>query len=216
MKKSLLLLSFALWVCIWPLQAQMQNPVTFQSSIDKKDNNVKLLFNAAISKGWHLYSVDIPDGGPTAATITFETLKGAQVVGKLTPVGAEKKAHDAIFDMDVRFFEGSGGFSQALKLTGGAYRIQGYLEYGACNDQNCMPPTKVEFDYTGEAATSATPAATKNAAAANLSAKGTATPAAALAITSARWKDRIWPASMTLAGRSCRGRRTTTGAVFPA
>lgn len=179
MKKSLLLLSFALWVCIWPLQAQMQNPVTFKSSIDKKDNNVKLLFNAAISKGWHLYSVDIPDGGPTAATITFETLKGAQVVGKLTPVGAEKKAHDAIFDMDVRFFEGSGGFSQALKLTGGAYRIQGYLEYGACNDQNCMPPTKVEFDYTGEAATSATPAATKNAAAANLSAKGTATPAAA-------------------------------------
>ena len=76
---------------------------------------------------------------------------------------------DPIFEMEVKFFEGTAKFSQKVKLTGGDYLITGYLEFGACNDQNCLPPTSVDFSYKGTvvAAASATaaPAKTEEAAA---------------------------------------------------
>lgn len=70
---------------------------------------------------------------------------------------------DPIFEMEVKFFEGTAKFSQKVKLTGGNYLITGYLEYGACNDQNCLPPTSVDFSYKGTVAAtaSATPAPAK-------------------------------------------------------
>ena len=58
---------------------------------------------------------------------------------------------DPIFGMQVRFFEGTAVFVQKLKLTGGDYNVTGYLQYGACNDENCLPPTNVEFSFKGEA-----------------------------------------------------------------
>ena len=70
---------------------------------------------------------------------------------------------DPIFEMEVKFFEGTAKFSQKVKLTGGDYLITGYLEFGACNDQNCLPPTSVDFSYKGTvaAAASATAAPAK-------------------------------------------------------
>ena len=76
---------------------------------------------------------------------------------------------DPIFEMEVKFFEGTAKFSQKVKLTGGDYLITGYLEFGACNDQNCLPPTSVDFSYKGTvaaaASATATPAKTEEAAA---------------------------------------------------
>jgi tyrosyl-tRNA synthetase len=59
---------------------------------------------------------------------------------------------DPIFGMQVRFFEGTATFVQKIKLKGGKYEVSGYLQYGACNDENCLPPTNVEFSFKGEAA----------------------------------------------------------------
>lgn len=168
MRQRITLLQLLLWVAVLPLFAQMHNPVSFKTKLDRTENEATIVFNANISQGWHLYSTNLPAGGPISATITFEQLEGAEVVGELTPVGEVTEAFDQIFQMKVRYFTGKGSFTQGLKLTGGKYVIQGYLEYGACNDENCMPPTKVEFNFKGEAdapavvkpATTATPAAT--------------------------------------------------------
>jgi thiol:disulfide interchange protein DsbD len=73
------------------------------------------------------------------------------VVGKLKPVGKEISTFDKLFEMKVRYFENTAQFVQKLKLTGGAYQIEGYLEYGACNDENCLPPTQVPFKFSGKA-----------------------------------------------------------------
>ena len=109
------------------------------------------VFTAAIDKGWHVYSTDLSDGGPISATFNVEKISGAEVVGKLKPVGKEISTFDKLFEMKVRYFENTAQFVQKLKLTGGAYQIEGYLEYGACNDENCLPPTQVPFKFSGKA-----------------------------------------------------------------
>ena len=114
-------------------------------------DEAEVVFTAAIDKGWHVYSTDLGDGGPISATFNVEKIFGAEVVGKLKPVGKEISTFDKLFEMKVRYFENTAQFVQKLKLTGGAYQLEGYLEYGACNDENCLPPTQVPFQFSGEA-----------------------------------------------------------------
>ena len=134
------------------LFAQMDNPVIISSSMNVDGSEAVITFKASIEDGWHLYSTDLPDGGPTSATINFETLEGAEPTGKFTAGNGEIEKEDPIFEMKVKYFEGNGTFTQKLKLLGGKYNIKGYLRYGACNDENCLPPTTYEFDFTGDAA----------------------------------------------------------------
>ena len=85
------------------------------------------------------------------------------MVGKLKPVGKEISTFDKLFEMKVRYFENTAQFVQKLKLTGGAYQLEGYLEYGACNDENCLPPTQVPFQFSGKVAGAAKEAAAATA-----------------------------------------------------
>ena len=150
MKK--LLFPFVLLLFAVAGQAQIQDPVKFNSELKiLAADEAEVVFTAAIDKGWHVYSTDLGDGGPISATFNVEKISGAEVVGKLKPVGKEISTFDKLFEMKVRYFENTAQFVQKLKLTGGAYQIEGYLEYGACNDENCLPPTQVPFKFSGKA-----------------------------------------------------------------
>ena len=150
MKK--LLFPFVLLLFAVAVQAQIQDPVKFKSELKiLAADEAEVVFTAAIDKGWHVYSTDLGDGGPISATFNVEKIFGAEVVGKLKPVGKEISTFDKLFEMKVRYFENTAQFVQKLKLTGGAYQIEGYLEYGACNDENCLPPTQVPFKFSGKA-----------------------------------------------------------------
>ena len=133
------------------MRAQIQDPVKFKSELKTvAADEAEVVFTAAIDKGWHVYSTDLGDGGPISATFNVEKISGAEVVGKLKPVGKEISTFDKLFEMKVRYFENTAQFVQKLKLTGGAYQLEGYLEYGACNDENCLPPTQVPFQFSGK------------------------------------------------------------------
>ena len=150
MKK--LLFPFVLLLFAVAVQAQIQDPVKFNSELKiLAADEAEVVFTAAIDKGWHVYSTDLGDGGPISATFNVEKISGAEVVGKLKPVGKEISTFDKLFEMKVRYFENTAQFVQKLKLTGGAYQLEGYLEYGACNDENCLPPTQVPFKFSGKA-----------------------------------------------------------------
>ena len=150
MKK--LLFPFVLLLFAVAVQAQIQDPVKFNSELKiLAADEAEVVFTAAIDKGWHVYSTDLGDGGPISAPFNVEKIFGAEVVGKLKPVGKEISTFDKLFEMKVRYFENTAQFVQKLKLTGGAYQIEGYLEYGACNDENCLPPTQVPFKFSGKA-----------------------------------------------------------------
>lgn len=145
---SFLLLSFI----VYALQAQIKDPVKFKTELTPlSDTEAEVVFTATIDKGWHVYSTDLGDGGPISATFNVDNKSGVELVGKLKPVGKEVSTFDKLFEMQVRYFENTAKFVQKLKLTGGAYSIEGYLEYGACDDESCLPPTEVPFKFSGVA-----------------------------------------------------------------
>ncbi|WP_276867384.1 protein-disulfide reductase DsbD family protein [Bacteroides heparinolyticus] len=145
-------LSFFLLLFAMMVQAQIQDPVKFKSEWKTlPGGEAEVVFTASIDKGWHVYSTDLGDGGPISATFNVERLSGVETVGKLRPAGKEISAFDRLFEMKVRYFEHTARFVQKLKLTGSTYQVEGYLEYGACNDENCLPPTQVPFKFSGEA-----------------------------------------------------------------
>lgn len=145
------ILSICLLLIAVVAQAQIQEPVKFKSELKTlAAGEAEIVFTATIDKGWHVYSTDLGDGGPISATFNVEKISGATVVGKLQPKGKEIASYDKLFEMNVRYFESTAQFVQKLKLTGGDYKIEGFLEYGACNDENCLPPTQVEFNFSGK------------------------------------------------------------------
>ena len=158
------ILSICLLLIAVVAQAQIQEPAKFKSELKTlAAGEAEIVFTATIDKGWHVYSTDLGDGGPISATFNVEKISGATVVGKLQPKGKEIASYDKLFEMNVRYFESTAQFVQKLKLTGGDYKIEGFLEFGACNDENCLPPTQVEFNFSGKAeaakgAAAATPA----------------------------------------------------------
>ena len=141
------------------LHAQMHEPIKCEISWEVVSDGVaELRIAATIDAGWHLYSTELEDG-PTAATLVVETIEGARLDGKLGFEGKEIAKYDDMFGMDVRYFEDKVTFVQRFAIESDDYAVQGYFQYGACDDQSCLPPTNVEFKY-GAAQAAAVQAAT--------------------------------------------------------
>lgn len=131
--------------------AQIQEPVKFKTELKTlSETEAEIVFNATVDKGWHVYSTDLGSDGPVSATFNVDKKEGVELIGKLTPRGNVVSKYDPMFEMTLRFFEDKASFVQKIKFTAPTYKIEGYLEYGACNDENCLPPTQVPFDYSGK------------------------------------------------------------------
>ncbi len=131
---------------------QMMNPVHFKSELKtaKGTSEGEIIFSATIDAGWHVYSTDLGEDGPISASFNVVKMEGVETVGKLTPKGNVVKKYDEMFGMDLKFFEKTATFVQKIRFTKPEYVIDCYLEYGACNDESCMPPTEVPFKQTGK------------------------------------------------------------------
>ena len=132
-------------------QAQMADPVHFSSKLNMLgDDMAEIVFSATIDPGWHLYSTDITDDGPTKATFNVDKMTGAEKVGSLKPRGKVVEQFDEMFGTNLRFFVDKGEFVQKIRFTKPDYDIDCYIEYGACNDEMCMPPTTFQFKQSGK------------------------------------------------------------------
>ncbi|MBP3744093.1 MAG: thioredoxin family protein [Prevotella sp.] len=107
---------------------------------------IEVVFTAAIAPGWHIYAPDCPPGGPNPATLTTEKAVGAKAVGGLKASGNARSLFDPVFGMQVKYFEGQAVFTQRYRISSPAYAVKGYLEYSACDERSCMPPTTVDFE----------------------------------------------------------------------
>jgi len=131
--------------------AQMQDPTHFKVSQKQvSPTEVEVVFSGTIEKGWHVYSTGLADDGPISATVTTEKAEGAKPKGKLQARGKEINTFDKVFEQQLRYFENSVQFVQKYEITGKTYDIKGFLEYGCCNDEMCMPPGNVEFSFQGK------------------------------------------------------------------
>ena len=146
MKKFFTLLTLLLLVA-----TAAKSQVNFSVSYKRVNpTEVDVIFKATIAKGWHVYSTNIGEGGPTRASFGVDKADGAEPIGKLKPGPGVKNVQDEIFDMPVSYFENTCTFTQRVKLTKQDYQLKAYLKYGACNDQNCLPPMTVECKVAGK------------------------------------------------------------------
>lgn len=135
------------------VQAQMVEPVHFTTELKEgAKGEAEIIFSATIDKGWHVYSTALGSDGPVSASFHAEKLDGVKLVGPLKARGKELKQYDQMFGMELRFFEQRATFVQRIRFTKPHYAIDCYLEYGACNDEMCLPPSQVVFNKTGQAA----------------------------------------------------------------
>ena len=146
-----ILTAVSMLIMAFMVHAQMMEPVKFTSTL--KTNNTaeaEIVFSGTIDNGWHVYSTNLGNDGPIEATFHVNKLEGAELVGPLTPRGKEISEYDNMFGMKLRYFEKNVQFVQKVKFTKPQYNIDAYLEYGACNDEMCMPPTEVSIVKSGK------------------------------------------------------------------
>jgi len=150
--KRIFSLTFLLLTISTMLSAQIVDPVKWTHKSQVKGQELTVSFTANIDPTFHLYAMDIPEGGPQKTEFTFETLDGLKVKGP-TKVSNGKliKTHDQAFDMDLSFYENTVTFEQRFKITGSPYKLEGFVFFMSCNDGMCTPPTRYEFTITGEA-----------------------------------------------------------------
>ncbi len=146
MKKFLSLILLLFTAALTAAVAQVDFTVSYKRV---NPTTIDIVFTGTAQPGWHIYSTNIPDGGPTPASFGVDHIKGAKLKGKLKAGAGAKTMNDPIFEMPVTFFEGHATFTQRVELIDKNYELKGYLKYGACNDENCLPPTSVDAKLEG-------------------------------------------------------------------
>ena len=148
--KKLFSLLFLLCVSVISY-AQIIEAVHWRFSVkDISDSEKELVFTANMDDGWHLYGMNIPDGGPAATTFSFDEIHGAVLDGGVTSSSRLIKKYDKQFEMELSWYEKQAVFIQKIKLTAPTFSITGNVRAMACNDQSCLPPTTEEFTFTGK------------------------------------------------------------------
>lgn len=143
-------LSFMLLLMIaWAAEAQILTPVKWEIKLEDSDSSVKtLLFSAKLDNGWHLYDMNLPEGGPISTSFNYETLKGAKTIGSPVPSKKATTVYDEQFEMNLSWYAHEVSFTQKLEITNPkAFKVEGYVEFMACNDENCLPPDKESFSF---------------------------------------------------------------------
>ncbi|MCQ2292460.1 MAG: thioredoxin family protein [Bacteroidaceae bacterium] len=110
---------------------------------------IDIIFNGKADKGWHVYGCHCGGDGPNPAIFGTDKAKGAKVKGALKDGPGIKKAYDEMFGQEIQFFEGKAQFTQRVELTEKNYELEGYLQFSACNDETCLPPTDVMCKLKG-------------------------------------------------------------------
>lgn len=148
MKKLISSIMLALMALV--AQAQILTPVKWKIKLDDKGGapEKEIVFTATADKGWHLYDMNLPEGGPVSTSFTFETLNGAELIGQPVPSVKPTTVYDEQFAMNLRWYPGTVSFTQKLKVTDPAkFKAEGEVEFMACNDETCLPPDQIPFSF---------------------------------------------------------------------
>lgn len=148
MKKLISSIMLALLALV--AQAQILTPVKWKIKLDDKGGapEKEIVFTATADKGWHLYDMNLPEGGPVSTSFTFETLNGAELIGQPVPSVKPTTVYDEQFAMNLRWYPGTVSFTQKLKVTDPAkFKAEGEVEFMACNDETCLPPDQIPFSF---------------------------------------------------------------------
>lgn len=147
--KRLLISFIAFLAFLMPFvsKAQIYDPVKWSFSSETLGNNeFNIIFKADIETGWHVYSQNLPDGGPIPTTFYFDESTDYERIGSVTEINVIE-INDPVYGMKLSYFEGQTVFTQKVKvLTDNPVSVKGEVEFMCCDNQRCLPPSAVEFD----------------------------------------------------------------------
>jgi thiol:disulfide interchange protein DsbD len=128
--------------------AQIKDPVAWTFEAKKKNaDTYELVITANVPKPWHMYSQNMPTGGPVPTKVVFNNNPLVKKIGTTKETGKLEKINDKIFGMEVQFFSGKVVYTQQVKVKPGIKtNMAGYVNYMVCDDEQCLPPTKKQFD----------------------------------------------------------------------
>ncbi len=143
---------------------QILEPIKWKQEIKiTGEGTANVLIKATIDEGWHLYGLNLPKNGPRATSIVFESMGDAKKIGDLQSPSKLIKAFDANFDMELNWYADEAVFIQKITYTDASkVKLKGYVEFMACNDESCLPPSQEPFSLalTAQAPVVETPVAT--------------------------------------------------------
>ena len=143
-------ITFALTLVLITLlsQAQIVNPTKWTFSSEQDGRDVKLIFEANIDEGWHLYDTYLPDGGPIATSFIYEDSTLFDFVGEIQKDPEPEIHFDETFQLNVGYFGDKATLTQNIRLkSDNPTEIKGYVLFMSCNDETCTPPEEVEFSF---------------------------------------------------------------------
>lgn len=127
--------------------AQIFNPVTWDFGYEKTgDNTYELIFTATIEEGSHIYSMDIPEGGPIPTSVRIDSTSAFTAEGKPYEAIKPEEVFDEAFQMNIKSFSNTAEFRQKLTSSESSFTVTGAVNYMACNNVTCSPPQDVEFE----------------------------------------------------------------------
>ena len=146
MKKIFILLFCFILICSTTF-AQIFEPVKWTFELkNASETTGQIIVKATIDEGWHVYGLNIPKDGPRATSIIFNKLENAQKVGELIATSKLEKQFDVNFNMELNWYSENAVFIQKIKYSDASkVKINGVVEFMACNDKNCLAPTKKQF-----------------------------------------------------------------------
>jgi DsbC/DsbD-like thiol-disulfide interchange protein len=128
--------------------SQILKPVKWEFGSKKiNDKEAVVFMKAKIDKGWHIYSLNVEDGGPIKTSFAFAPSKDYSLVGKPSEPKPKTKWEE-VFGMDVAYHNVEVVFQQRVKLNKGQATIKGTVEFMVCNAEQCLPPDEIPFTVT--------------------------------------------------------------------
>lgn len=129
------------------LQAQIYDPVTWDFRYEKKGENIyDLIFTANIQSGSHIYSMDIPEGGPIPTTFLIDSLLSYSIDGKPFEVTHPEEVFDEAFGFKIKIFNKKAEFRQKIIGKSPSFTVKGEVDFMSCNKSTCSPPKEVAFE----------------------------------------------------------------------
>lgn len=148
--------TFLLWLCLilsGIANAQIYDPVKWDYELKQlSDEEVELIFKATIESPWHLYDMQLPEGGPTPTSITFEKMENGKPKGEVECRSKVHREFDKSFEMELGWYTDEAIFAQKVRLTdkNKKLKVSGNISYMVCNDKNCLPPSTESFSFGEE------------------------------------------------------------------
>lgn len=121
-------------------------PVTWHVSTDRMSGNqYEVQFEAYISEGWVIYSMNTAEGGPIGTSFEYESSDNYTLLGDTKEVILPEAKFEPLFDIEVLKFSKKAIFTQNVSQIGSSKVMKGNIRYMACDGTRCLPPTDVPF-----------------------------------------------------------------------